>query len=78
MCVNPYMFTIVKAVKKLTFNSCILYFIFGGNITQSFCPPIPTKNQISEIKTQTKYKLLYLMILVIFEQLKQNEYKKPI
>jgi len=28
--VNPYMFTIVKAVKKLTFNSCILYFIFLG------------------------------------------------
>lgn len=71
------MFTIVKAVKILTFNSWILYISYLGEQYTTVLSSI-SKNQISEIKTQTDYKLLSLKILMIFGQLKQNEYKYPI
>ena len=55
VCVNPYMSTKVKTVKKTTFNSCILYLIFGGkklhNCSDS---PIPTENQITEVKNSNR------------------------
>lgn len=45
----------INQLRKLSFNSCILYLIFGGkklhNCSDS---PIPTENQITEVKNSNR------------------------